>query len=56
MQNIINFGDRLSIYQSVVNTLKGGGHGHFSMCFLVSIVSLDGAEVKYHAYLKNLKL
>ena len=29
--------------------LKGGGHGHFLHVFLVSIVSLGGAEIKYHA-------
>ena len=29
-------------------TLQGGGHGHFQHVFLVSIVSLSGAEIEYH--------
>ena len=35
-------------YRQVEMFLKGGGHGHFQDAFLVSIVSLGGAEIKYH--------
>ena len=42
--------DRMVCGENIVTDthLKGRGHGHFQHVFLVSIVSLGGAEIKYH--------